>query len=107
MGGRVHSWILSLQSCLCGSFGGYRFDLALSLWLALHVAVAALLLLFPLSGTGVQCLQCEHSSLDKTLATAEIILSFLLFLPLGLAVLEEPCLSIIGAPFIARKLLAR
>lgn len=100
MGGRVHSWILSLQSCLSGSFGGYRFDPAFSFWLALHVA--ALLLLFPLSGTGVQCLQCEHSRLGKILATAEIILAFLFSLPLGLAVLEEQCLSIIGLPFIAR-----
>lgn len=100
MGGRVHSWILSLQSCLCGSFEDNRFDPAFSRWLALHVA--ALLLLFPLSGTGVQCLQCEHSSSGKILATAEMILAFVFFLPLGLAVLEEQCLSIIGAPFITR-----
>lgn len=79
---------------------GYRFDPAFSLWLALHVA--ATLLLFPLFGTGVQCLQCEHSSSGKILPTAEITLAFVFFLPLGLAVLEEQCLSIIGSPFIAR-----
>lgn len=100
MDGRVHSWILSLQSCLCGIFGGYRFDPAFFLWLALQVA--ATLLLFPLFGTGVQCLQCERSSSGKILPTAEITLAFVFFLPFGLAVLEEQCLSIIGSPFIAR-----
>lgn len=80
---------------------GYRFDPAFSLWLALQVA-ALLLFLFPLSGTGVQCLHCEHSSSGKILDTAEMIWAFVFFLPLGLAVLEEQCLSITGAPFIAR-----
>lgn len=66
----------------------------------LALPVAALLLLHP-SRTAVGCLQCENFSLGKILAT-EMVLASGVFLPLGLAVLEEQRLSIIGAPSIRR-----